>query len=130
MATKRLARCFAALGSKQLPVIAIFPAGDAYRPKKLTGMYTRDELARKLQSAGPVELTSPGLRGTLSRTVGSSRLPTKWQISRSLCLKQHAAAAGADVTDFIAIVTGLLQALADAIGVEGADDHDQVRRPY
>jgi thiol:disulfide interchange protein len=42
-----------ALGSKQLPVIAIFPAGDAYRPTKLTGLYTRGELLRALQAAGP-----------------------------------------------------------------------------
>jgi hypothetical protein len=34
-------------------VIAIFPAGDAYRPKKLTGLYTRGELVRALQAAGP-----------------------------------------------------------------------------
>jgi thiol:disulfide interchange protein len=48
-----------ALGSKQLPVIAIFPAGDAYRPQKLTGLYTRSELLGKLRSAGPS--TSPRL---------------------------------------------------------------------
>jgi thiol:disulfide interchange protein len=42
-----------ALGSKQLPVIAIFPATDPYRPKKLTGAYTRGELVSKLQEAGP-----------------------------------------------------------------------------
>ncbi len=42
-----------ALGDKQLPVIAIFPAGDAYRPRKLTGLYTRGELIRELNQAGP-----------------------------------------------------------------------------
>jgi cytochrome c biogenesis protein CcdA len=42
-----------ALGTLQLPVIAVFPAGDPYRPKKLTGMYTRADLVRQLESAGP-----------------------------------------------------------------------------
>jgi thiol:disulfide interchange protein len=42
-----------ALDSKQLPVIAIFPAGDAYRPSILTGLYSRGQLTQKLQSAGP-----------------------------------------------------------------------------
>jgi thiol:disulfide interchange protein len=42
-----------ALGSKQLPVIAIFPAGDPYRPKTLKGMYTSGDLVNKLQAAGP-----------------------------------------------------------------------------
>jgi suppressor for copper-sensitivity B len=49
---EEIGETLAALGSKQLPVIAIFPAGDAYRPKRLTGMYTREELARNLQAAG------------------------------------------------------------------------------
>jgi thiol:disulfide interchange protein len=42
-----------ALGSKQLPVVAIFPAGDPYRPRKLSGFYTRRALVRALQDAGP-----------------------------------------------------------------------------
>ena len=42
-----------ALGSKQLPVVAIFPSGDPYRPKKLSGFYSRGELIRKLKDAGP-----------------------------------------------------------------------------
>ena len=42
-----------ALGSKQLPVVAIFPAGDPYRPKKLSGFYSRGDLLRKLKEAGP-----------------------------------------------------------------------------
>jgi thiol:disulfide interchange protein len=42
-----------ALGSKQLPVLAIFPAGDPYRPKKLSGFYSRGDLLRKLREAGP-----------------------------------------------------------------------------
>jgi thiol:disulfide interchange protein len=47
-----------ALGSKQLPVVAIFPAGDPYRPKKLSGFYSRGELIRKLQDAGPSSNTA------------------------------------------------------------------------
>ncbi len=50
---EEIGRVLEALGSKQLPVIAIFPAGDPYRPKKLAGMYTRSELVGKLRAAGP-----------------------------------------------------------------------------
>ena len=42
-----------ALGSAQLPVIAIFPAGEPYRPTKLTGGYTRARLLEQLRAAGP-----------------------------------------------------------------------------
>lgn len=45
-----------ALGDKQLPVIAIFPAGDPYRPMKLTGFYTKEELLSKLKAAGRSEI--------------------------------------------------------------------------
>ena len=41
-----------ALGDKQLPVLAIFPAGDPYRPRKLTGIYTKAELIQQLRDAG------------------------------------------------------------------------------
>ncbi len=43
-----------ALGSsQQVPLLAIFPAGDPYRPQTLTGMYTRADVLRKLNAAGP-----------------------------------------------------------------------------
>lgn len=41
-----------ALGDKQLPVIAVFPAGDPYHPRKLKGLYTKGELIRELKGAG------------------------------------------------------------------------------
>ena len=41
-----------ALGDKQLPVIAVFPAGDRYRPRKLKGLYTKGALIRELRDAG------------------------------------------------------------------------------
>ncbi|MCP4195209.1 MAG: hypothetical protein GY768_31800 [Planctomycetaceae bacterium] len=44
-----------ALGDKQLPVIAVFPAGEPYHPRKLTGIYTKTELIRQLKEAGPSE---------------------------------------------------------------------------
>lgn len=50
-----------ALGSKQLPVVAIFPANDPYRPKKLSGFYSRGELIRQLRDAGPSVSTTPPL---------------------------------------------------------------------
>ena len=50
---EEIGRTLAALGSKQLPVIAIFPAGDPYRPKKLAGFYTRGVLTAKLRDAVP-----------------------------------------------------------------------------
>ena len=41
-----------ALGSKQLPVIAVFPAGDPYHPEVLTGLYTQRQLIEKIRAAG------------------------------------------------------------------------------
>ena len=52
-ASEEVTQILEALGDKQLPVIAIFPAGDAYRPRTLTGLYTRGELMRELRQAGP-----------------------------------------------------------------------------
>jgi hypothetical protein len=46
-------RTFEALGGKQLPLLAIFPADDPYRPIVLKGVYTRQQLARELNRAGP-----------------------------------------------------------------------------
>jgi thiol:disulfide interchange protein len=54
-------------GSKQLPVIAIFPAGDAYRPQTLAGAYTRRELASKLSAAGPSSTSTRLASETRSR---------------------------------------------------------------
>jgi thiol:disulfide interchange protein len=59
---EEIGQLLAALGSKQLPVLAIFPAGDAYRPRKLAGRYTRAELAREIEAAGPS--SSPRLAAT------------------------------------------------------------------
>jgi len=41
------------LGSKQVPVLAIFPAGDPNRPIVLRGGFTRQTLLDALQQAGP-----------------------------------------------------------------------------
>ena len=46
-------------GSKQIPVVAIFPAGDPYRPKMLSGLYSRAELIQKLKEAGPSRQSAP-----------------------------------------------------------------------
>lgn len=48
---EEISRTLEALGSKQLPVIAIFPADDPYRPRTLTGAYTRRELLGKIEQA-------------------------------------------------------------------------------
>lgn len=50
---EEIGKILEALGSKQLPVIAIFPADDPYRPSMLTGSYTKNDLISKLQAAGP-----------------------------------------------------------------------------
>ena len=41
------------LGGKQVPVVAIFPAGRAQQPIVLSGFYTQGTLLQKLQDAGP-----------------------------------------------------------------------------
>jgi len=41
------------LGSKQLPVVAIFPANRPNEPIVLRGWYTKEELIQKLMEAGP-----------------------------------------------------------------------------
>jgi thiol:disulfide interchange protein len=41
------------LGGKQVPVVAIFPAGRAQQPIVLSGFYTKGTLLEKLQDAGP-----------------------------------------------------------------------------
>ena len=46
-------------GSKQIPVVAIFPAGSPYQAKMLSGLYLRAELIRKLKAAGPSRGTAP-----------------------------------------------------------------------
>ncbi len=48
---EEIGKTLEALGSKQLPVIAIFPADDPYRPKVLTGAYTRRDLLGKIEQA-------------------------------------------------------------------------------
>jgi suppressor for copper-sensitivity B len=44
------------LGSKQVPVIAIFPAGSAHRPIILRGSYTHEMLLGALDKAGPSKI--------------------------------------------------------------------------
>lgn len=46
-------------GSKQIPVVAIFPAGKPYQAKVLSGLYSRRELMRKLKEAGPSRGPTP-----------------------------------------------------------------------
>ena len=41
------------LGSKQVPVLAVFPAGQADQPIVLAGFYTQATLLQKLRDAGP-----------------------------------------------------------------------------
>lgn len=45
-------RSLEALGSKQLPLIAVFPANDPYRPIVITGIYTQDQLVAAIEEAG------------------------------------------------------------------------------
>ncbi|MBN2578046.1 MAG: thioredoxin family protein [Pirellulales bacterium] len=59
------------LGSKQVPVIAIFPAGSAYRPIVLRGGYTQEMLLGALEKAGPsksLRVTAAQARPTPKRT--------------------------------------------------------------
>ena len=42
-----------ALGGRQVPVIAIFPAGNPNQPIVLRGWYTQQSLADALERAGP-----------------------------------------------------------------------------
>jgi suppressor for copper-sensitivity B len=48
-----ISRKLESLGSKQVPVVAIFPAGRAKQPIVLAGFYTKGTLLEKLQDAGP-----------------------------------------------------------------------------
>jgi len=41
------------LGAQQVPVIAIFPAGDPNRPFVFRGAYTQQQLLDALAKAGP-----------------------------------------------------------------------------
>ena len=41
------------LGSKQLPVVAIFPASRPNEPIVFRGWYSKEELVEKLKEAGP-----------------------------------------------------------------------------
>jgi len=45
-------RSLEALGSKQLPLIAVFPAGDPFRPIVITGIYTQNQLVDAIKKAG------------------------------------------------------------------------------
>ncbi|RMF91413.1 MAG: hypothetical protein D6741_16090, partial [Planctomycetota bacterium] len=44
------------LGFRQVPVLAIFPAGRPNEPIVFTGFYTQDELLEALDAAGPTRL--------------------------------------------------------------------------
>jgi thiol:disulfide interchange protein DsbD len=50
---EEISRMLSALGSKQVPVIAIFPAGRANQPIVLLGGYRKSTLISKLEEAGP-----------------------------------------------------------------------------
>ena len=45
-------RSLEALGSKQLPLIAVFPANDPYKPIVITGFYTQKQLVDAIEQAG------------------------------------------------------------------------------
>lgn len=47
-----IGRTLAALGSMQLPVVAVFPADDPYRPVVITGTYTRKTLIDAIEKGG------------------------------------------------------------------------------
>ena len=46
-----------ALGSKQLPVVAVFSSDNPYKPQVITGTYTKTELISKIKRAGPSKQT-------------------------------------------------------------------------
>jgi len=52
-ADPEVTRMLELLGSKQVPVVAIFPAGDPNRPIVLRGGYTQKTLLKALEDAGP-----------------------------------------------------------------------------
>jgi thiol:disulfide interchange protein len=53
-----MGRLLEALGSKQVPVVAIFPAGKPNQPIVLLGGYTQQTLLAKLREAGPSQATA------------------------------------------------------------------------
>ena len=56
------------LGSKQVPVLAIFPAGRPNQPIVIRGGYTKGTLIEKLQQAGPSRASEGGGQVTLKTT--------------------------------------------------------------
>jgi thiol:disulfide interchange protein DsbD len=53
------------LGSKQVPVVAIFPAGDPNRPIVFRGGYTKQALLEAIERAGP-SAGAPAARTAMS----------------------------------------------------------------
>jgi thiol:disulfide interchange protein len=47
-----IGRTLAALGSMQLPVVAVFPADDPFHPVVITGAYTRATLLSAISQGG------------------------------------------------------------------------------
>jgi len=61
-----ISRKLESLGSKQVPVVAIFPAGRAAQPIVLSGFYTKSLLLQKLQDAGASVAERNGRSGNVS----------------------------------------------------------------
>jgi thiol:disulfide interchange protein len=67
-----ISKMLEALGSKQVPVIAIFPAGRPNQPLVLRGFYTKKTLIDKLEEAGPSRDMARREAGPVERMANSN----------------------------------------------------------
>ncbi len=78
-----ITQMLAALGSKSIPVLAIFPAGRANQPIILRDVITQDQLIKALEQAGPSQ-PQPAVAGQADkRPAGTSRKADGRKLSRN-----------------------------------------------
>ncbi len=56
---KEISALLKKLGSKQIPVLAIFPAKNPNQPIVMRGLYTQADVIEKLEQAGPSKTRRP-----------------------------------------------------------------------
>lgn len=79
-----ISRRLESLGGKQVPVVAIFPAGRPHDPIVLSGFYTRATLLQKVAQAGPSVVSDKGR----ARPGAAERLEAKRAPSRAALARQ------------------------------------------